>query len=141
MGRTTEPCLLVAPDAASDHASCWSASRRHEVRPARVRKALAGRIAALREEEAMEISTHTWTVELMLSDRDGVTHAEARLHTGLPSPLTATGDARLSPHDPVDVAEIGYELAAARALTHLGEALLRAADADVEGLLHDLHQD
>lgn len=87
----------------------------------------------------MEISTNTWTVELVLSERDGVTHAEARLHTGLPKPLTATGDARLSPHDPVDVAEIGYELAAARALAHLGAELLRTADADVQGLLHDLH--
>jgi hypothetical protein len=88
----------------------------------------------------MELSTQTWTVELQLSERDGVTHAEARLVSGLPTSLTATGDARLSPHDPVDVAEIGYELAAARALTHLGEALLRTADADVEGLLHDLHR-
>jgi hypothetical protein len=88
----------------------------------------------------MELSTQTWTVELQLSERDGVSHAEARLVTGLPTSLTATGDARLSPHDPADVAEIGYELAAARALTHLGEALLRTADADVEGLLHDLHR-
>jgi len=88
----------------------------------------------------MELSTQTWTVELLLSERDGTTHAEARLLTGLPEPLTATGDARLSPHDPVDVAEIGYELAAARALTHLGEALLTAANGDVDALLHDLHR-
>jgi hypothetical protein len=88
----------------------------------------------------MELSTQAWTVELLLSERDGLTHAEARLVSGLPTQLTATGDARLSPHDPVDVAEIGYELAAARALTHLGEALLRTANADVEGLLHDLHR-
>jgi hypothetical protein len=40
----------------------------------------------------------------------------------------------------VDVAEIGYELAAARALTDLGEALLRTANADVEGLLDDLRR-
>lgn len=88
----------------------------------------------------MELSTQTWTVELLLSERDGATHAEARLHTGLPAPLTATGDARLSPHDPVDVAEIGYELAAARALTRLAEELLHTANADVQGLLHDLHR-
>jgi hypothetical protein len=88
----------------------------------------------------MDISTQTWTVELLLSERDGITQAEARLHTGLPEPLTATGEARLSPHDPVDVAEIGYELAAARALVHLGEALLRTAHEDVDGLLHDLHR-
>ncbi len=88
----------------------------------------------------MELSTQTWTVELLLSERDGTTHAEARLHTGLPEPLTATGDARLAPHDPVDVAEIGYELAAARALTRLGETLLQTADVDVETLLHDLRR-
>lgn len=88
----------------------------------------------------MDLTTQTWTVELLLSERDGVTHAEARLHTGLPKPLTAVGDARLSPHDPVDVAEIGYELAAARALTNLGVALLKTADADVEDLLRTLHR-
>ena len=88
----------------------------------------------------MELTTQTWTVELLLTERDGTTHAEARLHTGLPEPLTAVGDARLSPHDPVDVAEIGYELAAARALTKLGAALLQTADADVEDLLRTLHR-
>ena len=48
----------------------------------------------------MELTTQTWTVELLLSERDGITHAEARLHTGLPEPLTAVGDARLSPTTP-----------------------------------------
>ena len=88
----------------------------------------------------MNVSTKTWTVELLLSERDGTTHAEARLLTGLPEPLTATGEARLSPRDPVDVAEIGYELAAARALTQLGRELLKTANADVEGLLQDLYR-
>ncbi|HCB06710.1 MAG TPA: DUF1876 family protein [Nocardioides sp.] len=85
----------------------------------------------------MELTTQTWTVELLLSERDGVTHAEARLHSGVPTPLTASGEARLSLHDPLDVAEIGYELAAARALTHLGEALLQTAGADVDALLRE----
>jgi hypothetical protein len=88
----------------------------------------------------VELTTQTWTVELLLSERDGHTHAEARLHTGLPEPLTAVGDARLSPEDPVDVPEIGYELAAARALSHLAAALLKTADADVEDLLRSLHR-
>ena len=87
----------------------------------------------------MELTTQTWTVELLLSERDGATHAEARLHAGLPEPLTAVGDARLSSHDPVDVAEIGFELAAARALTNLGAALLHTADVDVQDLLRTLH--
>ena len=82
----------------------------------------------------MDIATTRWDVELFLSERDGHTHAEARLITGRPHPLTATGTARLSPEDPVDVAEIGYELAAARALLHLGEELLRTAELDVSAL-------
>ena len=82
----------------------------------------------------MELTTTTWTVELLLSERDGVTHAEARLHTGLPHSLTATGTARLSPRDHVDVAEIGYELAAARALSQLGQTLLATAGLDVDAL-------
>jgi hypothetical protein len=89
----------------------------------------------------MELDTETWTVELQLSERDGHSFAEARLLSGLPTPLVATGEARLSPRDPVDVAEIGYELAAARALVRLGHALLQTADADVDALLHDLRHD
>jgi hypothetical protein len=89
----------------------------------------------------MELSTQTWTVELLLSEHDGTTFAEARLHSGLPTALVATGEARLSPRDPVDVAEIGYELAAARALTKLGAALLNTAEADVDVLLRDPPQD
>lgn len=88
----------------------------------------------------MEITTRTWKVELLLSDRDGRTHAEARLHSGLPHDLTATGEARLSPDDPVDVPKIGYELAAARALTRLGELLVQTADGDVAELLHELRR-
>jgi len=82
----------------------------------------------------MDVTTTRWTVELLLSERDGRTYAEARLHTGLPEPLTATGSARLSPEDRTDVAEIGYELAAARALAHLGQLLLDTAQLDVDAL-------
>lgn len=82
----------------------------------------------------MALTTTTWTVELQLSERDGMTHAEARLHSGLPEPLTASGMAKLSPEDSTDVAEIGYELAAARALTHLGQTLRVTAELDVDAL-------
>ncbi len=85
----------------------------------------------------MKLTTETWTVELQLSERDGVTHATAKLHTNLPEPVTATGTARLSPDDATDVAEIGYELAAARALTHLGQTLLAVAHRDVDALNAD----
>jgi uncharacterized protein DUF1876 len=90
--------------------------------------------APRRSEDIMELTTTTWTVELLLSERDGRTYAEARLHTGLPEPLTAAGSARLSPADHTDVAEIGYELAAARALTQLGQLLLTTAQLDVDAL-------
>lgn len=88
----------------------------------------------------MEITTENWTVELLLSEIDGHSHAEARLHSRRPLALTATGDARLSPEDPVDVPEIGFELAAARALVRLGELLVLEADGDVHALLRDLHR-
>ena len=82
----------------------------------------------------MELTTTQWTVELLLSERDGRTYAEARLHSGLEHPLLATGSARLSPEDGTDVPEIGYELAAARALAQLGQLLLATAELDVDAL-------
>jgi hypothetical protein len=38
----------------------------------------------------MELTATTWTVELLLWEQDGLTHAETRLHTGRPKPLTAS---------------------------------------------------
>lgn len=75
-----------------------------------------------------------WTVSLHLSELDGQTHAEARLLTGANSHLYATGRARLSPHDRYDVPEVGYELAAGRALEALAQKLLTAAEDDVAGI-------
>ena len=34
------------------------------------------------------VTTRTWSVEILLGERDGHTHAEARLHTGDMTPLT-----------------------------------------------------
>ncbi|MBO0727918.1 MAG: DUF1876 family protein [Acidimicrobiaceae bacterium] len=59
-----------------------------------------------------------------------------RLHTDDRTNLTATGTAYLSPKDPYDVPEIGYELAAGRALVALGERLIAAGSDDVQGVLH-----
>jgi hypothetical protein len=75
-----------------------------------------------------------WSVEIFLSEIDGHSHAEARLLSGAETPLTATGTARLSERDPVDVPEIGYELATARALRSLADKLLRTAAEDVEAV-------
>jgi hypothetical protein len=72
----------------------------------------------------------TWTVQLHLSDRDGHSHAEARLMAGANAWPAVVGSAQLSSHDPEDVAEVGYELAAGRALLELGRQLVEAGQAD-----------
>jgi hypothetical protein len=82
-----------------------------------------------------ELNITGWTVDIALSERDGRTHAEARLHTRDATHLTGTGTARLRPSDP-DVPEIGEEIAAARALLDLAEHLLHAAADDIEGVMH-----
>jgi hypothetical protein len=87
----------------------------------------------------MQLLTQAWHVEVLLSEHEGTTSAEARLHTGQAPPLVATGSARLSAHDVVDVPEIGFELAAARALGRLSALLEQTAEADVEELLHADH--
>jgi hypothetical protein len=82
----------------------------------------------------MELTTTRWDVQVFLSEKDGTTHAQARLFSSRPQHLTATGTAKLAPGDPQDVPEVGYELATARALLNLGEQLLRAAQEDVDAL-------
>jgi hypothetical protein len=75
-----------------------------------------------------------WSVEIFLSEIDGHTHAQARLASGLEPPLTAVGSATLSGHDVLDVAEVGFELATARALRSLADELLTVANEDVSAL-------
>ena len=80
--------------------------------------------------------TKTWSVEIFIGERDGSTHAEARLRTNDSTEFTASGSARLSPTDQ-DVPEIGDELAVARALSALGHQLVEAAAADIEAVTHE----
>lgn len=82
----------------------------------------------------MELITTRWDVQVFLSEQDGNTHAEARLFSSRREHVSGSGTAKLSPEDHLDVAEIGYELATARALIDLGERLLHVAEADVEAL-------
>lgn len=82
-----------------------------------------------------------WTVEIHLGEREGRTHAQARLITGVEPSLQAAGDAQLSEKDPVDVPEIGYELATARALRALADVLMKTAEADVEAVAGDEDED
>jgi hypothetical protein len=74
-----------------------------------------------------------WTVTIDIDEHDGRTRARARLHTRDTDGLVGVGIARLNPAD-VDVAEIGDELAVARALSDLGARLLHTASEDVEGV-------
>ena len=82
----------------------------------------------------MDGNVTTWTVEIHLGELEGRTHARASLITGVEPPLRATGDARLSEKDPVDVPEIGYELATARALRALADLLMKTAEDDMEAV-------
>jgi hypothetical protein len=76
-------------------------------------------------------ATKTWTVQVLIEEEGDVTRADAVLRTGDDTALRGSGRARRNPKDQ-DVPEIGDELAAARALSHLAHALLEAAAADVE---------
>jgi hypothetical protein len=73
----------------------------------------------------------TWTVQVDIDEHEDRTRAVARLRTGAEPSLAATGLARLNPADH-NVAEIGDELAVARALSELSHLLLDAAARDIE---------
>ena len=73
----------------------------------------------------------SWTVRIDLGEHEGRTRAVARLHTRDTDAMVGVGFARLNPADR-DVPEIGDEIAAARALSDLGNRLLRAATEDLE---------
>jgi len=79
----------------------------------------------------------TWWVELFLGETAGVSTARARLHTQDRTNVMATGTARLNPRDDRDVPEIGFELAAARALSELAHQLLVTAADDITGATHE----
>ncbi|MEV6931800.1 DUF1876 domain-containing protein [Dactylosporangium sp. NPDC051485] len=81
------------------------------------------------------IASKRWSVDLFIGERDGRTHAEARLITEGGGHLVGTGEARLNPSDQ-DVPVIGDELAVARALSDLGHQLLATASADIEARSH-----
>ena len=81
-------------------------------------------------------ATKTWHVDIHIGERDGQTHAEARLRPGETVTLAGSGTARLNPADR-DVPEIGDELATARALSDLAHRLLHTAVEDIEALTHE----
>jgi Domain of unknown function (DUF1876) len=85
--------------------------------------------------DSSPMAIRNWSVDITITERDGRTHARARLHTADATALEATGTARLNPTDR-DVPEIGEELAAARALSALAHQLLDTAADDIEGVTH-----
>jgi hypothetical protein len=81
-------------------------------------------------------ATKTWHVDVYIGEREGMTHAEARLRPDGNVTLVGSGIARLNPTDR-DVPEIGDELATARALSDLAHRLLHAAAEDIEAITHE----
>ncbi len=77
-----------------------------------------------------------WSVSLSVAETDGQTHAEARLDMSGGDRLVGHGQARRNPADR-EVARIGSQLAAARALTDLAGQLLHAAAAAIEDSTHE----
>jgi hypothetical protein len=75
----------------------------------------------------------TWHVEVFIDEDEQRTSARAVLHTGLPTHVQGRGVTRRSPDD-TDVPEIGDEVAVARALHELADALLGTAARDIEAL-------
>ena len=77
-----------------------------------------------------------WLVSLSVAESDGQTRAEARLAMPGGEQLAGHGQARRNPADR-EVARIGVQLAAARALTDLAGQLLHAAAAAIEDSTHE----
>ena len=78
----------------------------------------------------------TWHIDIYISERDGRTHAEARLRPSEAVTMTGEGWAQLNPTDK-NVPEIGDELAVARSLSDLAHRLLHAAAEDLESITHE----
>lgn len=78
-------------------------------------------------------TSRRWSVEIDIDEQEDerVTRAEARLHTNDKTNLVGRGTAHRHPDD-TDVAEIGDELAVARALSNLSHELIHAAASDIE---------
>ena len=77
----------------------------------------------------------TWHVEIFIDEDEDDTSARAVLHADSPGHPEGLGHARRSPTD-VTVPEIGDEVAAARALHALADAVLDVAAHDIEAIHH-----
>ena len=77
-----------------------------------------------------------WSVSLSVGEIDGQTRAEARLVIAGGNQLVGHGQARRNPADQ-EIARIGAQIAAARALSDLAGQLLHAAAAAIEDVTHE----
>lgn len=75
----------------------------------------------------------TWHVEVFIHEDGDSTVARAVLRTDDPTRVEGRGAARRAPQDS-DIPEIGDEVAAARALHDLADALLRTAARDIAAI-------
>ncbi|HEY6796071.1 MAG TPA: dsRBD fold-containing protein [Kineosporiaceae bacterium] len=95
------------------------------------------------DEEVAMLTTTTWSVEIQLFEGDDDTAARATLISGegVARRRTVTGSGRAHRNETdVPVAEIGAEIATARALRDLAEKLLEVAWADIAAIEHqDVH--
>jgi hypothetical protein len=83
------------------------------------------------------LTTTTWSVEIQLFEGDDDTSARATLISGNGSDRrrTVTGSGRAHRHEgDQPIAEIGAEIATARALRNLADRLLEAASEDISAL-------
>ena len=83
------------------------------------------------------LTTTTWSVEIQLFEGDDDTSARATLISGEGASRrrTVSGSGRAHRREgDAAVAEIGAEIAAARALRDLGDTLLRVASADIAAI-------
>ncbi|WP_202868429.1 DUF1876 domain-containing protein [Kribbella sindirgiensis] len=83
------------------------------------------------------ITSRRWRVDIYVDEHDDerTTRAEARLQTNDKTHLVGHGAAHRNPDD-AEIAEIGDELAVARALSDLAHKLLHAAASDIEAITH-----
>jgi len=92
-------------------------------------------LTASRSEEVLGMTAvDSWLVEIFIREQDRETHAEARLTKG-GGGLTGHGAARRNPEDR-EAAQIGEEIAAARALSELAHKLLDTAAGNIEAITH-----
>ena len=79
--------------------------------------------------------TKNWTLEVSIDEHRKRTRAKARLRWR-GKHLTGLGIARLNPSDR-NIAEVGDELAVARALSNLADELFAATASDIHAATHE----